>query len=85
MTSNYRYLKRKFLNVLSFNYRGALAWNQLSNQIRDIKDLASFKSAISILHFTLLGQIFTRLVSYYYRVAIWLSSRKMNFNFNPIY
>ena len=49
MTSNYRYLKRKFLNVLSFNYRGALAWNQLSNQIRDIKDLASFKRAISIL------------------------------------
>ena len=31
----------------SFSYRGANAWNQLSNQIREIRDLASFKRAIS--------------------------------------
>ena len=31
----------------SFSYRGANAWNQLSNQIREIRDLASFKCAIS--------------------------------------
>ena len=31
----------------SFSYRGEIAWNQLSNQILEIKDLASFKGAIS--------------------------------------
>ena len=31
----------------SFSYRGANDWNQLSNQIREIRDLASFKRAIS--------------------------------------
>ena len=31
----------------SFSYRGANAWNQQSNQIREIRDLASFKRAIS--------------------------------------
>ena len=46
MTSNYRYLKTNFLKR-SFSYRGANAWNQLSNQIREIRDLASFKCAIS--------------------------------------
>ena len=30
-----------------FSYRGALAWNQLSNQTRGIQDLISFKLAIS--------------------------------------
>ena len=29
-----------------FSYRGALAWNQLSNQTRGIQDLISFKLAI---------------------------------------
>ena len=31
----------------SFPYRGAMAWNQLSNQTREIGDLTSFKLAIS--------------------------------------
>ena len=31
----------------SFSYQGANAWNQQSNQIREIRDLASFKRAIS--------------------------------------
>ena len=31
----------------SFSYRGAMTWNQLSNQIREIRDLASFNRAIS--------------------------------------
>ena len=31
----------------SFSYRGAMAWNQLSNQIRGIEDLTRFKFAIT--------------------------------------
>ena len=31
----------------SFSYRGAMAWNQLSNQTREIGDLTCFKLAIS--------------------------------------
>ena len=31
----------------SFSYRGAMAWNQLSNETREIGDLTSFKLAIS--------------------------------------
>ena len=31
----------------SFSYRGAMAWNQLSNRTREIGDLTSFKLAIS--------------------------------------
>ena len=31
----------------SFSYRGAMAWNQLSNQKREIGDLTSFKVATS--------------------------------------
>ena len=31
----------------SFSYRGAMAWNQLSNKTREIGDLTSFKLAIS--------------------------------------
>ena len=30
-----------------FSYRGALAWNQLSNQTRGIEDLTRFKFAIT--------------------------------------
>ena len=54
--SNYEFQlplpKTNFLKR-SFSYRGANAWNQLSNQIRagalirEIRDLASFKRAIS--------------------------------------
>ena len=32
----------------SFSYRGAMAWNQLSNQTREIGDLTSFKLATSL-------------------------------------
>ena len=39
MTSNYRYLKRIFLKR-SFSYEGVMAWIQLSNQMREIRDLA---------------------------------------------
>ena len=38
--------KKNFLQR-SVSYRGVNAWNQLSNQIREIRDLASFKRAIS--------------------------------------
>ena len=31
----------------SFSYRGAMAWNQLSNETREMGDLTSFKLAIS--------------------------------------
>ena len=31
----------------SFSYRGAMAWNQLSNETREMGDLTSFKIAIS--------------------------------------
>ena len=31
----------------SFSYRGAIAWNQLSNDTREMGDLTSFKLAIS--------------------------------------
>ena len=31
----------------SFSYRGAMAWNQLSNKTREMGDLISFKLAIS--------------------------------------
>ena len=31
----------------SFSYWGAMAWNQLSNQAREIGDLTSFELAIS--------------------------------------
>ena len=31
----------------SFSYRGAMAWNQLSNETREMRDLTSFKLAIS--------------------------------------
>ena len=41
ITPKTNFLKR------SFSYRGTMAWNQLSNQIREIGDLASFKGAIS--------------------------------------
>jgi len=34
------------MNLRSFSYRGAMAWNQLSNQTREIGDLTSFKLAI---------------------------------------
>ena len=44
MTSNYRYLKRNVKHF--FSYQGAMAWNQLSNQICEM-NLARFKRAIS--------------------------------------
>ena len=31
----------------SFSYQGAMAWNQLSNETREMGDLTSFKLAIS--------------------------------------
>ena len=31
----------------SFSYQGAMAWNQLSNETREMEDLTSFKLAIS--------------------------------------
>ena len=31
----------------SFSYRGAMAWNQLSNQTRGMEDLTNFKLVIS--------------------------------------
>ena len=43
MISNYHNLKRIFLNVRSFSYRGAMVWNQLSNQTRDIGDLTTMR------------------------------------------
>ena len=46
MISNYHYLKKNFLKG-SFSYRDTMAWNQLSNQTREIGDLTSFKLAIS--------------------------------------
>ena len=52
----------------SFSYQGANAWNQLSNQIHEIRDLASFKRVISEDTLSSLGQIFTWLVLYYYIV-----------------
>ena len=45
--------EKTFLNPLtnflkrSFSYRGAMAWNQLSNETREMGDLTSFKLAIS--------------------------------------
>ena len=47
MISNYHYLKQIFLIKRSFSYRGAMAWNQLSNETREMGDLTSFKLAIS--------------------------------------
>ena len=48
--SNYDFLlplpKTNFLKR-SFSYRGANAWNQQSNELREIRDLASFNRAIS--------------------------------------
>ena len=32
----------------SFSYRGAMAWNQLSNETREMGNLTSFKLAISV-------------------------------------
>ena len=46
MISNYHYLKQIFLSV-HFLIGGAMAWNQLSNQTREIGDLTSFKLAMS--------------------------------------
>ena len=40
-------LPKKNFGKRSFSYRGAMAWNQLSNEIRDMGDLTSFKLAIS--------------------------------------
>lgn len=39
----------KTINFLkrSFSYRGAMAWNQLSNETREMGDFTSFKLAIS--------------------------------------
>ena len=47
MISNYHYLKQIFFFKRSFSLRGAMAWNQLSNQTREIGDLTSFELAIS--------------------------------------
>ena len=38
--------KKNFLKR-SFSYRGAMAWNQLSNKTSEMGDLTSFKLAIS--------------------------------------
>ena len=46
----------------SFSYRGANAWNQLSNQIREIRILQALNVRYPKTHFTSLGHIFTWLV-----------------------
>ena len=46
MTSNYQYLKQIFLNVLFLIEVQMLGIN-CQNQMREIRDLASFKRAIS--------------------------------------
>ena len=38
--------KKNFLKR-SFSYWGAMAWNQLSNETREMGDLTSFKLAVS--------------------------------------
>ena len=36
-----------YIYISYFIYRGAMAWNQLSNETREMGDLTSFKLAIS--------------------------------------